>query len=149
MPSIYDWSTTAANNATADADLTWAEGQTPSSVNDSARQMMKRSKELLIDLGGSIVAGGSANALTVAAQSAFTTLANGRIVSFRVTAANNNTATLNVNGIGSRLLMKNSAAGIVALSGGELRIDGIYMVQYSTTLNAGAGAWPPACRAAP
>lgn len=36
------WSTTASNNATADSasGINWAEGQAPSSVNDSARAMM-------------------------------------------------------------------------------------------------------------
>jgi hypothetical protein len=38
MP-LWQWSTTAANNATA-GTINWAEGQPPSTVNDSARQMM-------------------------------------------------------------------------------------------------------------
>ncbi|NUY33304.1 tail fiber domain-containing protein [Paraburkholderia sp. JPY303] len=37
--ALYQWSTTPANNATAGA-INWAEGQAPSTVNDSARQMM-------------------------------------------------------------------------------------------------------------
>ena len=39
MP-IGQWSTTPANNANAATSINWAEGQPPSSVNDSARQMM-------------------------------------------------------------------------------------------------------------
>jgi len=39
MP-LYQWSTTPANNASAATAINWAEGQPPSSVNDSARQMM-------------------------------------------------------------------------------------------------------------
>ena len=38
MP-MYQWSTTPGNNATA-GSINWAEGQAPSTVNDSARQMM-------------------------------------------------------------------------------------------------------------
>ncbi|MFM0263334.1 tail fiber domain-containing protein [Paraburkholderia sediminicola] len=38
MP-MYQWSTTPASNASAGA-INWAEGQPPSTVNDSARQMM-------------------------------------------------------------------------------------------------------------
>ncbi|NBV06668.1 MAG: hypothetical protein EBS06_05470 [Proteobacteria bacterium] len=34
------WSTTPANNATYDPDINWQEGQAPSTVNGSARQMM-------------------------------------------------------------------------------------------------------------
>lgn len=38
--ALWQWSTTAANNATADPSINWQEGQPPSSVNDSARAMM-------------------------------------------------------------------------------------------------------------
>lgn len=38
--AIGQWSTTAANNATAATNINWQEGQAPSTVNDSARQMM-------------------------------------------------------------------------------------------------------------
>jgi hypothetical protein len=38
--SLWQWSTTAANNASADPSINWAEGQSPSTVNDSARAMM-------------------------------------------------------------------------------------------------------------
>lgn len=37
--ALWQWSTTPANNAAAGA-IDWAEGQPPSTVNDSARQMM-------------------------------------------------------------------------------------------------------------
>ncbi|WP_217589723.1 tail fiber domain-containing protein [Burkholderia sp. GbtcB21] len=37
--ALWQWSTIAANNATA-GTINWAEGQAPSTVNDSARQMM-------------------------------------------------------------------------------------------------------------
>lgn len=139
--NIYDWSTTAASNATADTDLTWAEGQAPSTVNNSARVMMQRTKQLLVDLGGSITAGGTANALTVAAQSPFAALADGQIVSFRAAATNTAAATINVNLIGSKAIMKLTEAGPVALAGGEIQNTGLYVVQYSTALNGGVGAW--------
>ena len=35
--AFWSWSKTAASNATADATINWAEGQSPSSVNDPAR----------------------------------------------------------------------------------------------------------------
>lgn len=38
--ALYQWSTTAASNATADPSINWQEGQAPSTVNDSARAMM-------------------------------------------------------------------------------------------------------------
>lgn len=141
MADIYDWSTTADNNATADSDINWQEGQFPSTVNNSARVMMKRTKELLTDLGGSITAGGTANALTVTASSAFSTVANGRIVSFRAASDNTGAATLNVNSIGAKAIVKMTADGESALAGGEIQADGIYIVQYSAALASASGAW--------
>lgn len=38
--ALWQWSPTPANNATAVTNVNWQEGQAPSTVNDSARQMM-------------------------------------------------------------------------------------------------------------
>lgn len=141
MSSIYDWSTTSANNATADSAINWAEGQAPSTVNNSARVMMQRIKEFLIDLGGSVVAGGSANVLTVTASSPFTAYANGMLVRFRAITDNTGSATLNVNAIGAKPLVKITTTGETALAAGEVQEDGIYEAVYSEDLNGGAGAW--------
>ncbi len=54
MSSIYDWSIIASENAYVDESINWAEGQPPSSVNDSARAMMQRIKEYLLDNGGGL-----------------------------------------------------------------------------------------------
>ncbi len=54
MSSIYDWSIIASENAYADESINWSEGQPPSTVNDSARAMMQRIKEYLLDNGGGI-----------------------------------------------------------------------------------------------
>jgi len=140
--SIYDWSLTAANNSNADGDINWLEGQPSSTVNDSARVMMQRVKQFIVDLGGSISAGGTANALTLTASSPFTALADGLIVSFRATATNTGAATLNVNSIGAKPIHKFGGAAIDAdLFAGDLRNTGIYVAQYSAALNGGTGAW--------
>lgn len=47
--SLSQWSTTAANNATADPTINWQEGQPPSTVNDSARAMMAALAVALMD----------------------------------------------------------------------------------------------------
>ncbi|ASJ58997.1 tail fiber protein [Sinorhizobium meliloti] len=141
MSSIYDWSTSSASNANADGDINWAEGQAPSTVNNSARVMMQRVKELLNDLGGSIVAGGSANVITVTAASSFTAYANGLRVRFRAATDNTSSATLNVNAIGAKPLVKITPSGESALSAGEVQEDGIYEAIYSADLNGAAGAW--------
>lgn len=139
--NYYDWSVIAANNSNSDADMTWAEGQAPSTVNNSARVVVQRVKQLLVDIGGSIAAGGTANGLTVTLQAAFTAYADGQIISFRATATNTGAATLNVNGIGAKAIRKMDASGDAALAGGEIQNTGIYLAQYSAALNGAAGAW--------
>ena len=46
---IFQWSTTAAENDDAADDINWAEGQAPSTVNNSARQMMADVAEWIED----------------------------------------------------------------------------------------------------
>jgi hypothetical protein len=47
--NLRAWSTTAASNGTADADINAAEGCPPSAVNDDIRQMMAKTKNTLQD----------------------------------------------------------------------------------------------------
>ena len=63
--TLYKWSQTAANNATADSSVNWQEGQAPSSVNDSGRAMMASIAKHRDDIAGAIVTGGTATAYTV------------------------------------------------------------------------------------
>ena len=142
MASIYNWSKTAADNGSSDSGVCpWPEGMPRKQVNDSARGMMRRLAEYRDDLGGSLSAGGTADGLTVTANSAFTSYADGLILSFRATATNTGAATLNVNGLGAKAIRKMSAGGDAALVAGEIQDTGIYIVQYSTALNGAAGAW--------
>lgn len=139
--SIFDWSKTAATNATADADINWAEGQSPSTVNNSAREMMARVAEWRDDGGGELTVGGTANALTITANSAFSAYADGQTISLRIATDNTTAATLNVNGIGTKTIRKMVATGESALTGAELQAGGIYDFKYSEALDTAAGGW--------
>lgn len=139
--SIYNWSTTAASNANSDGDINFAEGQAPSTLNNSDRQVMARVAEYLADNGGALVAGGSANAITVTANSAFTAYADGLILALRIAADNTAATTLNANGVGAKSIRKMLSTGESALAGAELQADGIYLFRYSTALNSAAGGW--------
>ena len=140
MSSVYDWSTTPATNASSDAAMTWAEGQAPSTVNNSARQLVARVAELLGDIDGSLTAGGTSSALTVTANSAFTTYANGRIIAIKASVDNAASATLNVNGLGAKSIRKFTPTE-AALAGAEMKNTGIYLLMYNTALNSAAGGW--------
>lgn len=141
MPSIYDWSTTAGANDTADADINWQEGQFPDTVNDSARQMMSRNAEWRDDITGTLTAAGTANAITLTANSAFTSLANGRMLTFRASTSNTAAVTMNVNDLGSKAVRAMGAAADVDLAANDLKAGCVYTVIYSATANSGAGAW--------
>lgn len=141
MSSIYDWSLLAANNANADTDINWAEGQAPSTVNNSARFMMQRLKEFVSDLGAIAAVGGSANVLTFSAESAFSTYSDGIRLTFRGGADNTGAVTLNVNAAGAKQVVKYTVDGETALSAGEIQAGGIYEVIYSAALNGAAGGW--------
>ena len=61
--SFFKWSKTANNNANADGTINWAEGQAPSTVNDSARAMMAAAAKYRDDIAG-VTTGGTATAYT-------------------------------------------------------------------------------------
>lgn len=141
MSSIYDWSVTEANNANADSGINWQEGQLPSTVNNSARYMMRRGKELLNDIGFVATTAGTANTITLTASSPFSAYADGMFITFRAALDNTGAATLNVNAIGAKNIYKQSINGALALVGGEIAAGSLYRLSYVAALNAAAGGW--------
>lgn len=112
----YLWSRTAASNATADAAVNWAEGQAPSSVNDSGRAMMASAAGFRDDIAGAIVTGGTSTAYTVTSYQVFNSLANmsGQIIAFTPHTTNGATVTLNVDGLGAKPLRPSTGVELVA-----------------------------------
>lgn len=141
MSSLYDWSKTPASNASSDSGLTYAEGQAPSTLNNAGRQVMGRVAEWRDDLGGVTTTGGTANAITVTANSAFATYANGIILTFKASSDNTGATTLNVNAIGAKSIRKMTQGGEIALTGGEILSGHLCMVAYNAAANSGAGGW--------
>lgn len=113
---FYNWSRTAASNSSADATVNWAEGQAPSSVNDSARAMMASTAGYRDDISGAIVTGGTSTAYTVTSYEVFDTLAhmNGAMVAFTPHTANGATVTLNVDGLGAKPLRTSTGVELLA-----------------------------------
>jgi len=104
--AFWSWSKAAASNATADSTINWAEGQSPASVNDSARAMMARAAEWRDDVSGTITTGGSSTAYTLTSNQGFDTLAhmNGAMIAFVPHTSCGTTVTLNVDGLGAKPL---------------------------------------------
>lgn len=130
--TLYKWSQTAANNATADSSINWQEGQSPSSVNDSGRAMMASIAKHRDDIAGAIVTGGTATAYSISSYEAFDTLArlNGQIIGFTPHVANGPTVTLNVDGLGAKPLR---SAPATELPAGTLIQGTPYLALYSNS----------------
>lgn len=97
--------------------------------------------DLELALGGSATAGGTADALTLTVGASLTAYANGQIVSFRASADNTGAATITINSIGAKAIRNMTINGDVDVGAGDIQQTGIYIIQYSSALNAGAGAW--------
>jgi microcystin-dependent protein len=115
--TLYKWSQTASADATADSTINWAEGQAPSSVNDSARAMMAATAKYRDDVAGAIVTSGTSSAYTVSSHQGFDTLAHlaGQMIAFTPHVTNTATVTLNVDGLGARPLR--SSPGVALMAG--------------------------------
>lgn len=155
---VYTWSTTAANNATADSTVNWAEGQAPSSVNDSARSMMASVAKWRDDISGVIVTGGTSAAYTLTSNQAFDTKAdmNGQVVAFSPHVTNAaGPVTMTIDGFANIPLRSSPNTELLAgvlIQGtpytatynnadGALYLHGFYGNPYSVPLLGGMDFW--------
>lgn len=125
--TLWKWSQTSATNATSDSTINWSEGQSPSSVNDSARAMMAATAKYRDDTSGKLDDGGSANAYAITSNEVITSNLDGFRVSFR--AANTNTAasTLSVDSQTAKPLRILTGVDLV---GGEIVEGSVYDAVY-------------------
>lgn len=107
--AVKNWSTTPASNASVDS-INFAEGQNPSTVNDSARQLMADVAELYaLNKGGTVTGtiGGTGDAVTLATTpNPFSAAyATGQRFLMKMTAVNTVAApTLNVASLGAKTI---------------------------------------------
>ncbi|MGM4997852.1 phage tail protein [Tardiphaga sp. 538_B7_N1_4] len=129
---LFMWSQTASANATADSSVNYAEGQAPSSLNDSARAAMASVAKWRDDISGAIVTAGTSTAYTVTSYSGFDTLAhmNGMMIAFTPHATNTGTVTLNVDGLGAKPLRGFPG---VELPSGSLILGTPYVALYNNS----------------
>jgi microcystin-dependent protein len=155
--TLYKWSQTAASDATADSTINWAEGQAPSSINDSARAMMAATAKYRDDIAGAILTGGTSTAYTISSFEIFDTLAhlNGQMIAFTPHTTNGATVTLNVDSLGAKPLRTSPGAELLAgtiiqgtpyvavynNSDGAFYLQGFYGNPYNVPLGAGMDYW--------
>ncbi len=132
---VASWSTTAANNATADSNVNWAEGQAPSSVNNSARAEMASVALYRDDVEGSLTTGGTTTAYTVTTGQSFASLTalDGNMLRLRFNATNGAAPTLAVDGLTAKPI--HTAAG-TAVATGAILANTVQGLTYSNADNA-------------
>jgi hypothetical protein len=136
MPSgLQNWSQTAATTASADSAINWAEGQPPSSVNDSARGMMAVLAKHRDDTAGTLTTAGTSTAYTLTTNTVFTTLAllSGQRLKVKFNATNGVTPTLNVDGLGAKNIQLYSGTAIPT---GMITANSIWDVTYDNSIPA-------------
>ena len=155
--TLYKWSQTASADATADATINWAEGQAPSSVNDSARAMMAATAKYRDDIAGAIVTSGTSTAYAVSSYQGFDTLAhlNGQMIAFTPHTTNGATVTLNLDSLGAKPLRSAPNTELVAgaiiqgtpyvatynNSDGAFYLQGFFGNPYSIPIAGGMDYW--------
>lgn len=134
--TFWTWSRTAASNSNADGTINFAEGQAPSSLNDSARAMMAAAAKYRDDISGAIATGGTSAAYTLTSYQVFDTAAhmNGKLIAFTPHATSAAAPTINVDGLGNAYLR---ASPGVDLPAGVL----IQGTPYMATFNNSDGAF--------
>ena len=126
MSNVSEWSTTAASNNAASPNGA-PEGMEPSGLNDTIREIMAALAKWYLDTQGALVAGGTANALTLTTNNVHATLADQSILVFLAASANTAAATLNVDSLGAKAIVDSAGN---ALTGGEITADCPVVVIY-------------------
>lgn len=132
--TLYKWSQTAAADASADSTINWAEGQSPSSINNSARAMMAATAKWRDDITGIATTGGSGAAYTISSNQVITSNTNGFTVQFTPGVTNTGAVTLSVDG--------NTAKPLRFLTGVDLLAGSLISGSlYQATYRLGSDEW--------
>jgi len=131
--TVYKWSATAASNDDIDSTINWQEGQSPASVNNSARAMMAAVKKWFDDLSGNLVTAGTSTAYTLTTNQVFTALTDGIYVRCRLDETSGAAPTLNVDSLGAKPIQYVSGT---APTSGVLLGGAIYTFTYESSADA-------------
>ncbi len=135
--TVRAWSTTAASNASADGAISSSDAQSPDTLDNNVRSIMAAVKKQMNDIGGSLAAGGTANALTVTTGQVLESgqLTDGLRLLLKATADNTSaTVTFAPDGL--------TAYNIKRADGTPLAIGSIQTGMYlDLVYNSGATEW--------
>lgn len=141
MSSIYDWSLEADKNANSDEIINWEHGQPPSSVNGSARSMMKRIAEYIMDLSGTVQATGDGNEVSVNLFSNISKYEDGIRFYFKPNITNTKPMKLRVGSLALLRVFQTKDTGLSVVDCGACQKDGLYELIYSSNLDKNGEGW--------
>src|SRR5689334_18916018 len=127
------WSQTPATNATVDSAVNFAEGQAPSSVNDSARALMASAAKWRDDNNGTLVTTGSWVAFKATSNQVAAALTDGYTVALKFHATSDASATYNQDSLGAKKLQLVAGTNLV---GGEFPANSIHKFTYVSASTA-------------
>ena len=145
---VVSWSQTAASNSSADSTVNWAEGQSPASLNDSARAQMASVAKYRDDNNGSLVTSGTSTAYTITTNQSFSSLTvlNAQSLRLHFHTTCGASPTLNVDGLGAKAIQVDNSN---AVASGAIVTGSTWDLTYYNSISAfilsgavGAGATP-------
>lgn len=123
--------TDASNNTTTNPG--WPENMAPSRVNDAARALQGALKRFWDRIGGTIASTGSGNAYTITYSVSPTTYGNGETFTFKPNFTNYGAASLNINAVGWKSIVKPSTNGLIAVAASDIGSGNHLSVQFNQT----------------
>lgn len=129
--SVFKWSQTPGSNDDIDSTINLQEGQSPGSLNNSARAMMAAIAKWRDDMSGNLVTGGTSTAYTLTTNQGLTSLTDGFMVRARMNATSGTDPTLDVDSLGAKdIILDVSATNVPS---GALLAERIYAFVYDST----------------
>ncbi len=133
--NVQAWSSTAASNNTADSTITSSDNQSPDTLDNDVRNIMASVRNLAKDIGGALVAGGTATALTITTNQQILVghIANGYTLFIRTASAATGAATIAIDALSAVNIKRADGAAIAA---GDWISGQVLVLVYSSTATA-------------
>jgi len=141
MAGLNDWSKTAADNATK-GDINFAEGQRPSSLNDSNRVAMADTAKQRDDISGAVETTGAAGVYAMTPNATATNQTTGLMVRVQINHDSpSGGCTFNYGSKGAKAIKIIDSAGERDPNANELKQNAFCTMTYDADANSSAGAW--------
>ncbi len=129
--TVRVWATTNAGNATADSAISSSDSQSPDTVDNNIRSIMVAVKKQANDTGATLVAGGSANALTVTTNQVLETaqLPGTNLKVYALADNTSTTVTFSPDGLAPLNIVR---ADFTALSVGSIKTNMLLDLNYNS-----------------